>query len=296
LQALEKQTFKDFEILVVDNASTDGSVATIAKKFPQVKIVRLKKNYGKSGFNHGMKEAKGEHLVLFDSDVLPERNAIAKYVEKLKRDKRLGLACAALFLEDGRFYGPAYNLRGKSKDGGFQVLHFAGGSVALRKSTFKKVGGYEKRYFMYLSELEWATRIRLAGLAVRVFPEIKVIEKKAKKGSDYRSKLGFYYTRNGICYYARYLPFKWLFFFLKRHFSSLNYRVKKTKTIKLRHVFLGILPGLWRARGFLKQRTVLPSNLVYKLERETYGKSRSGWREGNSPSTIIDKIALRAAK
>ena len=283
MEKLEKQTFKDFETLVVDNASTDGSVALIVKKFPKVKIVALQKNHGKSGFNHGMREAQGEYLVLFDSDVLPDKNVVAKYVEKLKHDEQLGLACAALFFEDGRFYGPAYNLRKKLKDGGFQVLHFAGGSVALRKKTFEKVGGYEKRYFMYLSELEWATRVRLAGLAVRVFPQIKVIEKKAKKGSDYRSRLGFYYTRNGICYYARYLPFGWLFFFLKRHFGSLGYRVKKTKTIKLRHVFLGILPGLWWAPEFLKQRTVLPTNLVDELERETYGKSRSGWREGNSP-------------
>ncbi|MFC1711400.1 glycosyltransferase family 2 protein [Patescibacteria group bacterium] len=283
LQKLKKQTFKGFETLVVDNCSTDGSVAIIAKRFPQVKVVRLKKNHGKSGFNFGMEEAQGDLLVLFDSDVLPKKDVVAKYVKKMKQDKQLGLACAAVYLQDGRFYGPAYDQRKKSRDDGFKVLYYAGGSVALRKKTFEKTGGFEERYFMCLVELEWATRIRLAGFKVRVFPEIKVIEKKAKKGSDYRSHRGFYYTRNGICYYVKYLPLRCVSRFLKRHFASVGYRVKKTKTIKLRHVLLGIPAGLWRAWGFFKERSVLPIKLVKEVERETYGGSRVGWKEGNSP-------------
>ena len=71
LEELEKQTFRDFEIVVVDQGSTDGAPEEIEKQYPQIKVIRLQKNAGvPAGMNIGAVNARGEILVFLDNDAV----------------------------------------------------------------------------------------------------------------------------------------------------------------------------------------------------------------------------------
>lgn len=272
---------RNIEIIVVDNASTDGSVSRIKKLFPKVRIVLLPKNTGKAGFNYGMKKARGKYLILFDSDAMPIGNVVDGYIKILRANLKLGLACSSVYSDDGKYFGPAYNPNEKTTNG-FNVLYFCGASVALRKDLFEKVGGFEQRFFMCLEELEWATRVRLAGFRVKVFPEVKVIHFRTPVIGEYRSKLGYYYARNWIWFYLKYIPFNMFFNLAKKHLRSVKYRVNREKTMSYLDIILGIISGLIGSFGFIKERIVLDIRLLKELTQNIFLSERLGWREGVS--------------
>ena len=76
LQKVFEQDYKNIEVVVVDNASTDGAPEMVEQDFPQVKLIRLKKNIGIAGWNEGFKAAKGEYVLVLDDDSYPLNNSI----------------------------------------------------------------------------------------------------------------------------------------------------------------------------------------------------------------------------
>lgn len=286
IKKLEKQTYKDFEVLVVDNASGDDSVELITQKYPGVRVITNSSNLGKAGFNYGMRKAKGKYFILFDSDSDIGRDVLEKYVEKLKKKVNFGLVCPEVYLEDGRYFGPAYNPLTKKGEGS-NVLFFCGTSVGLQKEVFEKVGGFEERFFMCLDELEWATRVRLAGYKVKVFPEIKVKNLKSDSGSDYRKRMGYYYTRNWIWFYAKYLPIPKIPVFITKHFQSVNYRARKEKSMNLLDVLTGFTAGVVGVPAFLGERERIDNKFLTDLAQNVFLDHRSGWKEGVSTTKSV---------
>lgn len=269
----KQQTFADLEIIVVDNHSSDGSVDFIKKRYPGVALVDLERNYGKAGFNFGMEEARGKYLVLFDSDVRPEKNVVEKYVAKLKANPKLGLACPEVYLPSGEFFGPPYVKEKRNKDGGYDVLFFAGGSVALPKTVFEKVGGFEERYFMCLEELEWAVRVRSAGFKVAVFPEIQVVDQKSISGAGYRGRLGFYYSRNWVWFYLKYLPFRKTLKFFVLHLRSFFQKTGKGGSMRRRDCFQGVVASLPLTLKFLQERQPLSDAILRQVKIDLFSHS-----------------------
>ena len=94
LARLRLQTFKNFETLVVDNASNDGSVSYFRKNFPETKVLPLKKNYALFGFNLAMEKARGKYFLHLASDAMLANNVIEKHIKKLESNPSLGISCA----------------------------------------------------------------------------------------------------------------------------------------------------------------------------------------------------------
>ena len=72
LEKVFEQSYKNIEVFVVDNASTDGTIEMVKKEFPQVRLIQLKKNIGIAGWNEGFKNAKGEFVLVLDDSFLTE--------------------------------------------------------------------------------------------------------------------------------------------------------------------------------------------------------------------------------
>src|SRR3989338_5143691 len=87
---LRKSSYASIEVIVVDNGSEDGTPAVIKERFPDVVFVRLEKNTGIAGYNIGMKKARGDYVVLLDSDSFPERNAIERMLKIFESDNKIG--------------------------------------------------------------------------------------------------------------------------------------------------------------------------------------------------------------
>jgi N-acetylglucosaminyl-diphospho-decaprenol L-rhamnosyltransferase len=203
------------EVIVVDNASTDGSPEMVKKDFPRVRLIRCLTNSGMgSGNNAGMKVAKGRYFILLNSDTIVPRGAFKKLLNWLERHPDCDVVGPQLRYPDGRLqtsggyfptllnigllflgvddlpilnrYLPLYQrgglyLSGKQPDW-FTREHpvdwLMGACILLKREVFDRVGGFEEKIFMYVEEVEWFYRIKESGYSVWYTPEVWVIHRK----------------------------------------------------------------------------------------------------------------------
>ncbi|MBC8440454.1 MAG: glycosyltransferase [Deltaproteobacteria bacterium] len=146
LNRVEKLSYKNIEIIVVDNDSIDGSPEMVEKEFPKVKLCRLKKNIGIAGWNEGFKIARGDYILVLDHDSFPDKNAIQWCIEKFKNNPKLGLAAFKIVnyydnsIRQSEEYERYVN-KETSVVGSF-VKRFVGGGAFIRKKVVNITGGY----------------------------------------------------------------------------------------------------------------------------------------------------------
>jgi glycosyltransferase involved in cell wall biosynthesis len=203
LLSLKEQNFKDFEIIVVDNNSTDKT-REIAKKFGVILV--SEKNQGVAfARNRGAKIAKGEILAFTDADTILPKNWLSRIKEEFERDKELiafGGSC--------QFYSGPISARLASKfllkpflildkffSGGFNLM---GCNMGIKKEEFFKVGGFNEKLKLN-KDVEISYRLRKMG-KVKFDPNFKV------KTSGRRFRYGLIL---GIINYAPTTIFRWLF-------------------------------------------------------------------------------------
>lgn len=213
-----------YEVIVVDNASGDGSPDLVRKKFPQVQLVRNKKNigYGKAN-NQAIKMTKGEYILLLNSDIVVQNDAIGALYRFIK-DKKKAFAGGKLFNEDGPAQpscGPFYSLpvvalmlfvKGDywgatrvSPNEERRVDWVSGACLIGQKSAFVQVGLFDEGIFMYMEEIELLYRAREQGYATFFVPEARFIHTGAASSADrrtpvvniYRGLLYFYQKHRG---------------------------------------------------------------------------------------------------
>ena len=102
LKSLESSTDFSTEIVVVDNASSDGTADAVAGEFPSVRLVRQRKNRGACAKNAGLAEASGEYIVFLDDDSYPDVQSIRRMIEHFRGDPRLGAAVFDVVLPNGQ--------------------------------------------------------------------------------------------------------------------------------------------------------------------------------------------------
>lgn len=184
-----------YEILVVDNDSKDGSLERIKeleKKYPQVKLIDAKANLGFGKANNlGAKVAKGEYLLLLNSDTIIFDNAIAESLESLKKDPHVGVfSCKLLnadksiqasgghfptlgnvfawqfFIDDLPIIGKtikSFHPQLGSYNGNREMDWITGAFMLIPKKVYDKVGGFDENIFMYTEEMELCYRLRKLG-------------------------------------------------------------------------------------------------------------------------------------
>lgn len=198
----------EYEIIVVDNDSKDDSVIEIQKHFPEVILVKNKKNIGFGQANNvGMKIAKGKYYFLLNTDTYLLNNAIQLFFEFMENSKNLNIAVAGgqLYKPNGDLsisHGPFPNfklfVKGSfwrhfykkefyanespapkviEKETPYQVDYVSGANFFVRAEVIKKVGGFNKGFFMYFEETELSYRIKkmLPGSFIVMLPEAKIV-------------------------------------------------------------------------------------------------------------------------
>lgn len=202
------------EIIVVDNASTDGSLDYL-KSLTNIKLVSLQKNLGfAAGNNHGLKKAKGKYFLLLNSDTKIFPNTLEKCLQYLDNNPRVGILTPKLVLSDGAidlschrgFPTPAnslayfikleqtfpnikllsgYHQTWKDFDTTHQVDAVSGASMFIRALVVKQIGYLDERFFMYAEDIDFCYRSKLAGWKTVYFPHAKVLHLKGSSGSNH---------------------------------------------------------------------------------------------------------------
>ena len=221
LSALDRQTFSDFEIIIVDNASSDGSVAFIRRKYPQAKVIELPENRGFAGAcNAGIRAAQGEFVVLLNNDTEVDPGWLAAIVDAFQRHPEAGIVASKMLLFDqrdvfhtaGDFYGfdgiPGNRGVWERDDGQFDreeyVFSACGGSAACRRTMLDQIGLLDEDFFFSCEDLDLAWRAQLAGWRVLYTPAAIVYHKLSATGGG--ATASFYDGRNFLYLIAKNYP------------------------------------------------------------------------------------------
>ncbi len=194
LPGLNKINYPNFEIIVVDNASTDGSIEYIKKNYPKIKIIVNKKNLGFAGGNNvGYKKTTGDYILFLNNDTTVTNNFVTKLVNKIGEDSRYAgvqakilsmdnnnrLDSVGAFLTNTGFlyhYG-YYQLNKKSYDK-IKLLYTAKGACMLfRRAVIESVGLFDGDFFAYFEETDFCHRVWLAGYTIGYAPEAIIYHK-----------------------------------------------------------------------------------------------------------------------
>lgn len=180
-------TMADYELLVVDNASTDGSADIAAVRFPQATVLTSARNLGFGGANNlAAERARGEVLVFLNPDTVVEPGWLAPLLGALAEDCKVGLATSQIRLLDDRdrinAAGNDVHLSGLTLCRGMgkpasalaapaEVAAVSGAAFAIRRELFEELGGFDADLFMYLEDTDLSLRARLAGYHCQYVPD-----------------------------------------------------------------------------------------------------------------------------
>ena len=158
---------KDYEIIVVDNASSDHSVASVKRLFPEVRLIEREKNIGIAGWNDGFEAAKGKYLIVLDDDSHIE-NGLDGAVETLDANPDVGIL--ALIIKGGAF--PTDYLIHMEDN-----IDFIGCGAIIRRALYEKIGGFAEWLFIYTHEWEYAIRCLEAGFKIKYYEKCHVFHR-----------------------------------------------------------------------------------------------------------------------
>lgn len=204
LQEVMKQHHPSFEVIVVDNHSTDGTVEMVRKEFPQVRLIEMPApTYGPcEAMNIGFANALGEYIVVVDDDSIPEYGAIGSAIRALQRDPKLAVV-AGRILNHWTSEPWALN-RLPSCEECTEWYTFVGCGAVLRASVLGLVGGYAKDYVTYENETELSMRIVLAGYRVVFGPRV-VFRHRVSPQARVSNRGMYYGVRNNLWFARQYL-------------------------------------------------------------------------------------------
>lgn len=219
------------EILVVDNASTDGSVATLRRSAPGVRLLLNRKNVGFGAANNqAMSLACGLYFLLLNPDTLPGAGTIHRMVQVLERRPSIGLAGCHLVDRDGEtqesvwyeYAGHPFPVTpgGADRDSDAVDAGWTSGACMLvRREVFAATGGFDPALFLYGEDPEWCYRIWQAGWRVAYLPGITIVHLGGASSSrgDER-KLSPHFIRG-----------PW--FFRRKHLSPLRVLADQIRTV-----------------------------------------------------------------
>ncbi len=186
--SLLAQTYKDFDIIVVDNASTDDSIAQIKINFPSVIIMQFSQNYGfAKAFNYAAKKHPYEFLLFLNNDVYVEPTWLEELMRAIGRNDKIFMAnCKNLYWEYPEFINSAggsltflgsgmqlgnYEKLAEYKDKERYVGMAQGCAMLVRRNIFLKIGGFDNNYFLLGEEADICWRAWLLGFPTIYTPK-----------------------------------------------------------------------------------------------------------------------------
>lgn len=285
ISSILNQTYHNYEIILVDNASSDGSVDEIENHFQQVRIIKNQKNLGFAGGNNvGIQNARGSLIALLNPDAIADKDWLLNLVAEIQKSDTIAGAMGKIFYlgnqygenavfctwpKLGPFSARPYNFHNDEPSA--KVDYLSGAAMVVKKEVLDKIGLLDVDYFVYFEETDWCARMVRAGYDLMYIPN--AIAWHVVSPSTSSDNKIYYMERNRVRFAIKnfdfiYLPifFSILFFetsaILLRDIKNLNFMRSK---IRLRAI-------LW---NFNQIRKTLKSkeNDLSKLRKITSPKS-----------------------
>lgn len=285
LSCLKRQTFGDFEVVIVDNASSDKTIELSRVGFPEAKIIELGENIGfAEAHNIALDACDCEFIATLNPDAFPESDWLSELVAVIETDARCGSAASSMLIEsdparlESAGVGVVKNASAKllknrenysDKSQTEEVFSPSGGAALFRRSMIDEVGFFEKAFFMYYEEVDLAFRARSKGWKCLLAPRARCHHASAQK----RAQKIYYLQRNRLLTIVRCWP---LWLIVKNLHAIILYNIlsfwgavlfeRNSSAIKARFDFLKMFPAAIKHR--FKKRQVMS---VSELEKWLMG-------------------------
>lgn len=218
LASLARQTHSRQHVIVLDNASTDGSPEAVRERFPDVELVGLTDNQGYAGNNNvGIKlalERGADWVFVLNEDTVLDPGCLAGLVAQGVADSKVGIVGPLVFHHDDKDviqsaggemskHLESWHRGQNQKDAGqfSQPMHsdwISGCAILVRRSVIEQVGMLDARFFYYWEEVEWCLRARRAGWGIVMAPAARLWHKGVQQDYQPKPSVTYYGTRNRL--------------------------------------------------------------------------------------------------
>jgi len=262
LNSLLAQDYRDFEVIVVDNASSDDTPPHVAEDFPTVTLIRNERNLGFAGaVNVGLRAARGDVLILFNQDAVAESGWLGELVTGLMASRDIGIAGCKIYYEDGKTISHAGVVltdermlpvhRGEDEadrgqyDSPADVNAVTGAAMAIRREVLNAIGLFDEDYFLYFEDTSFCLRAREAGFRVVYVPQAVARHRVAASLGPGSIKTLRYYHVSRLLFLLKHFDAQWFANqFLAGEVARLNGGLLHSEYRLIREVYLTTMSGL----------------------------------------------------
>ena len=295
LPSLLKQSFKDFEVIIVDNGSTDNSVAYIKKNYPKFITIQLPKNMGfAAAVNIGIKKALGKYIILLNNDTEMDKKCIQYLITAAEKHPEVGMVAAKI----KNFYkrniidntGDSVDIVGHSftrgtgqKDSilfnkpGYIFLATGGGSL-FKRTVFDRIGYFDEDYFFYMEDVDFSFRAQLAGFKAWYEPKAVIYHMRMATSSKNMSMVEPICFRNMTMNIIKDYPMSLIF----HNFNWLKIILVNINTIKY-----------LRRKGYFKQALEAEWYVLKNLKTLLKKRKEIQSKKIVSDQYILDNVQTR---
>lgn len=293
LGSLLNQNYKNFEIVLVDNSSTDNSVEYVEKNFPKIKIIKLDRNYGfAKAINRGVKQSNAKYVVFLNNDTSVDENWLKHLIvcadlhpEVISVNSRL-----LNFYERKRIDGVGITINevGQARSIGWQekdkeqykegyIFGATGGASLFRRKDFINVGMFDETYFMYSEEVDFSFRAQFLGYKSIFCPKAIVFHKHKATARKSLDLVEYWQFRNMTQTIIKDFPtsilfkrWRWLKIILV-HLNTIFYQLKNGyfwSSFLADFWILSHLPYLLKERRRIQKSRVVSDDYIESFLRE----------------------------
>lgn len=261
IYSILNQTYDNIEVLVVDNCSTDNSVAFIesfVNKFPIVRLIKNNKNFGFSrACNIGANHANGEFIVFVNNDAILNHDWLINIINKITYNPNVAVASGPIFYYSNprliwslgarfdKVSGFSWNLGQKKyhfQNGEFDYL--SGCVMLVNKNVFKKIGMFDESFFIYDDDIDLCFRAKYLGYKLEFVDESISFHKVSESKKKLPYKIYYYKARSDIMFCFKHLNIQYIFTSIFFHILQYFAEAFLFKMNPL-YFFLGIKAFLW---------------------------------------------------
>lgn len=227
------------EVIVVDNASADGSAEAVRHLYPQVTLLAQEKNLGFARANNqGIDLAKGRYILLLNPDTILQPDTLATMLDFMEQNSDIGASGCKVLLPDGsldkackrsiptplnafyhylglpkifptnRKFG-AYNLTFLPEDEVSEVGALVGAFMLVRRDVVNGVGALSEDYFMYGEDIDWCYRIKEAGWKIVYYPKAEIVHYKRASSKKVKLKTTYHFYKSMLIFYNKFYRSKY---------------------------------------------------------------------------------------
>jgi len=265
-QSLHDQSFRDFEVIMVDNASTDASLAATKAHFPEVRLLELAENGGFAEPNNmAVDLATAPFLLFLNNDTYLNHDTLTAIAHAVQTQSKTSIWAVQFRSYDGSQllgFGNAVDVLGFPTSG--KLFFSVGAALVMRRDAFQRLGGFDPHYFMYFEEIDLCWRAWLHGYHIATIPRAIVyheaggssgsplMQADSYRTTKFRRRLGH---RNQIAtilknYSAPVLPFALLLFGSLAAAEAMLLMMTGQKSV-ITEAYMPAWRDLWRDRAHI---------------------------------------------